>query len=201
MANFKIRRDTLMMQAACMSGSLHVGGAVDLDSTLNVDGAMVLAAGSMSGSLHVGGATDLDSTLNVDGDATFASSAVFSASTSFSSCAAFASSATVTGGLTASSSLTVGAGGANIMGILAGSFATSTPVITASAVGYASALITGLTPAHKIFVSPSAMSGSLFIYEAYCDGTCAAVIVNLLAAENVAEDTGAKFSYLAILDK
>ena len=195
MANFKIRRNTLAMQAACISGSLHVGGAVDLDSTLNVDGATVLAAGSMSGSLHVGGAADLDSTLNVDGCSTFASSAVFSASASFSS------SATVTGGLTASSSLTVGTGGANIMGILAGSFATSTPAISASATGYASALITGLTPAHKIFVSPSAMSGSLFIYEAYCDGTCAAVIVNLLAAEDVAEDTGAKFGYFAVLDK
>ncbi len=45
--------------------SVEVTGAVDLDSTLNVDGAATLQT-----TLHVIGATDLDSTLNVDGATT-----------------------------------------------------------------------------------------------------------------------------------
>ena len=116
----------------------------------------------------------------------------------------FAGSTTFSGKLTAASDFNtsgcvqIGATGTDIFHILTGSVAASTPVINASATGYASALITGLTQNHKIFISPSAMSGSLFIYEAYCDGACAAVIINLLAAENVAEDRDAVFSYLAI---
>ena len=45
-----------------ITGTLHATGAVDFDSTLNVDGAAVLQS-----TLNVKGATDLDSTLNVDG--------------------------------------------------------------------------------------------------------------------------------------
>jgi len=130
--------------------------------------------------------------LTVDGGIVAGSTMTFAGSTTFSGKVRAAS------GFNTSGCVQIGATGTDIFHILAGSVASSTPVITASATGYASALITGLTPAHKIFVSPSAMSGSLFIYEAYCDGACAAVIINLLASENVAEDTGAKFSYLAI---
>jgi len=45
-----------------INGTLHATGAVDFDSTLNVDGATVLQT-----TLNVKGATDLDTTLNVDG--------------------------------------------------------------------------------------------------------------------------------------
>ena len=45
-----------------ITGTLHATGAVDFDSTLNVDGATVLQS-----TLNVKGATDLDTTLNVDG--------------------------------------------------------------------------------------------------------------------------------------
>jgi hypothetical protein len=47
-----------------ITGTLHATGAVDFDSTLNVDGATVLQS-----TLNVKGSTDLDSTLNVDGAA------------------------------------------------------------------------------------------------------------------------------------
>jgi len=110
----------------------------------------------------------------------------------------FAGPITAASDLNTSGCVQIGATGTDIFHILAGSIASSTPAINASATGFASALITGLTPNHKIFISPSAMSASLFIYEVYCDGACAAVIINLLAAETVAEDTGAVFSYLAI---
>ena len=45
-----------------ITGTLHTTGAVDFDSTLNVDGATTLQT-----TLNVKGATDLDTTLNVDG--------------------------------------------------------------------------------------------------------------------------------------
>jgi hypothetical protein len=45
-----------------IGGTLHTTGAVDFDSTLNVDGAATLQT-----TLNVKGATDLDTTLNVDG--------------------------------------------------------------------------------------------------------------------------------------
>ena len=48
-----------------IAGTLHATGAVDFDSTLNVDGATVLQT-----TLNVKGSTDLDTTLNVDGAAT-----------------------------------------------------------------------------------------------------------------------------------
>ena len=48
-----------------ITGTLHATGAVDFDSTLNVDGATVLQT-----TLNVKGATDLDTTLNVDGATT-----------------------------------------------------------------------------------------------------------------------------------
>ena len=48
-----------------ITGTLHATGAVDFDSTLNVDGAAVLQT-----TLNVKGAVDLDTTLNVDGAAT-----------------------------------------------------------------------------------------------------------------------------------
>jgi hypothetical protein len=48
-----------------ITGTLHATGAVDFDSTLNVDGASTLQT-----TLNVKGATDLDSTLNVDGATT-----------------------------------------------------------------------------------------------------------------------------------
>jgi len=51
--------------AAVLQTTLNVKGATDLDSTLNVDGASVLQS-----TLNVKGATDLDTTLNVDGATT-----------------------------------------------------------------------------------------------------------------------------------
>jgi hypothetical protein len=48
-----------------ITGTLHATGAVDFDSTLNVDSATTLQT-----TLNVKGATDLDTTLNVDGAAT-----------------------------------------------------------------------------------------------------------------------------------
>jgi len=48
-----------------ITGTLHTTGAVDFDSTLNVD-----AATTLQTTLNVKGATDLDTTLNVDGAAT-----------------------------------------------------------------------------------------------------------------------------------
>ena len=48
-----------------ITGTLHATGAVDFDSTLNVDGAATLQT-----TLNVKGATDLDTTLNVDGAST-----------------------------------------------------------------------------------------------------------------------------------
>jgi hypothetical protein len=48
-----------------IAGTLHATGAVDFDSTLNVDGATTLQT-----TLNVKGATDLDTTLNVDGATT-----------------------------------------------------------------------------------------------------------------------------------
>jgi hypothetical protein len=51
--------------AAVLQNTLNVKSAVDFDTTLNVDGAAVL-----QNTLNVKGATDLDTTLNVDGAAT-----------------------------------------------------------------------------------------------------------------------------------
>lgn len=133
-------------------------------------------------------------TLTVDGGIVAGSTMTYAGSVTFSGALIAASD------LNTSGCVQIGAAGTDIFQILAGSVAASTPVIAVCATGFASALITGLTPAHKIFISPSAMSASLFIYEVYCDAACAAVIINLLAAEAVAEDTGAVFSYLAILD-
>jgi hypothetical protein len=48
-----------------ITGTLHTTGAVDFDSTLNVD-----AATTLQTTLNVKGATDLDTTLNVDGATT-----------------------------------------------------------------------------------------------------------------------------------
>jgi hypothetical protein len=48
-----------------ITGTVHATGAVDFDSTLNVDGATTLR-----NTLNVQGATDLDTTLNVDGATT-----------------------------------------------------------------------------------------------------------------------------------
>jgi hypothetical protein len=132
--------------------------------------------------------------LTVDGGIVAGSTMTFAGSVTFNAKVTAASDFNTSG------CVQVGAAGTDIFQILAGSVAASTPVINASATGYASALVTGLTTNHKVFVSPSAMSGSLFIYEAFCDGACAALRINLLAAENVAEDTGAVFSYLAIRD-
>jgi len=130
--------------------------------------------------------------LTVDGGIVAGSTMTYAGSVTFNAKVVAASDFNTSG------CVQIGATGTDIFHILAGSIASSTPAINASATGFASALITGLTPQHKIFISPSAMSASLFIYEAYCDGACAAVIINLLAAETVAEDTGAVFSYLAI---
>ena len=52
--------------AATLQTTLNVKGATDLDTTLNVDGAATLQT-----TLNVKGATDLDTTLNVDGTSVF----------------------------------------------------------------------------------------------------------------------------------
>jgi len=52
--------------AATLQTTLNVKGATDLDATLNVDGATTLQT-----TLNVKGATDLDATLNVDGTSVF----------------------------------------------------------------------------------------------------------------------------------
>ncbi len=111
-----------------------------------------------------------------------------------------------TGGLTASGNLTItgclqsGSAGADIYSILAGSVAASTPTINASNTGTASALVAGLTQNHKLFVSCSAVSGCLTMYNVYCAAASAALIANFFnsASENVAEDTGVVLSYIAI---
>lgn len=142
--------------------------------------------------LTVDGGIVAGSTFTVAGAFTQAGDMTFSGSVSF------ADSIDAASDLNTSGCVQIGATGTDIFHILAGSFAASTPVIAASATGYASALVAGLTQNHKIFISPSAMSGSLFIYQVTASPGGGVVVIDLLAAEAVAEDTGAVFSFFAI---
>lgn len=146
--------------------------------------------------LTVDGGIVAGSTLTVAGAFTQSGDMTFSGSVSFADSVAAASDFNTSG------CVQIGATGTNIFHILAGSVAASTPAINASATGTASATVTGLTTAHKLFVSCSAVSGCLTMYNVYCAGASAALVVNFFngASENVAEDTGVKIAYFAIRD-
>lgn len=114
----------------------------------------------------------------------------------------FAGPITAASDFNTSGCVQIGATGTDIFNILAGSVAASTPAINASATGTASALVAGLTQSHKLFVSCSAVSGCLNMYNVYCAAASEALVVNFFnsASENVAEDTGVIFSYFATRD-
>jgi len=135
-------------------------------------------------------------TLTVDGGIVAGSTMTYAGSVTFSGKLIAASD------LNTSGCVQIGATGTDIFNILAGSVAASTPAINASATGTASALVAGLTQSHKLFVSCSAVSGCLNMYNVYCAAASEALVVNFFnsASENVAEDTGVIFSYFATRD-
>lgn len=115
---------------------------------------------------------------------------------------------TFDGGLTAASTFIasgcaiIGAAGTPIAGILAGSGELVIGALAASATSAASFSVTGLTVAHKVFVTPACMSGCVTVACAFAwPATCDLVIrFSNQTDEGVGAGTSAVF-YLAVLDK
>jgi hypothetical protein len=113
---------------------------------------------------------------------------------------------TFSGGLTAASTFTVtgsaiiGSGGTAIAGMLAGSTAGCPADIAASAVGAASYAVTGLTTAHKLFVTGASMTSGLVLQNVVvAAGSFTANYGNVLSTDTTAACT--VVYYLAVLDK
>ncbi|MHC4464607.1 MAG: hypothetical protein ACYS30_24725, partial [Planctomycetota bacterium] len=83
--------------------------------------------------------------------------------------------------------------------ILAGSLTIAYGSLAASAASTASATVTGLTQEHKIYISPSSMSGCLVVNAVSCSpggGLLALTVVNLAAEATAAGNV--VFGYMAM---
>lgn len=135
--------------------------------------------------LDVDGAVNLNSTLTVDG------------------------ATTQTGGLTAASTFTsstsaiFGSGGTAIAGILCGSGAIKLDGVAASVASATCFTVTGLTTAHKIFITAACISACLTTACVYANPATPTELV-VTFNNNTTEAQGAGTStvwYLAVLDK
>jgi hypothetical protein len=147
--------------------------------------------------LDVDGAVNLNSTLTVDGVTTQTGALNITGSLG------------VTGGLTASSTLTsstsaiFGSGGTPIAGILAGSGELVYGNIAASTASATCFTVTGLTAAHKIFLTAACVSGCMYAACVYANpATPTELVVTMMNihAEQVDAGTSSVY-YLAVLDK
>jgi len=147
-------------------------------------------------------------------DALFMQSASFVGGASAASTFAIAGAAciggalTQTGGFTSGSTTTVtgslitGTGGTAIAQILAGSGALTFGTVATSVASVTCFAVTGLTQAHKIFITGSGLSGSVTVACAYSTAAGGELCVGVInqSSENLGAGTS-NVHYLAILDK
>jgi len=147
-------------------------------------------------------------------DALFMQSASFVGGASAASTMTIAGAACIggalamTGGITAPSTFTVtgslitGTGGTAIAGILAGSGNIVMGALSASTASVTCFAVTGLTQAHKLFVTGSGLSGCITVACAYCTAAGGELVVGFINQSSEALGAGTSaVHYLAILDK
>lgn len=114
-----------------------------------------------------------------------------------------ASTINTTGTVTIGGSAIFGSGGTAIAGILAGSGALTFGAVAASAASATCFPVTGLTTAHKIFITAASLSACVTVACAQCyTGTPACLNITVLNQSTEALGAGTStVYYLAVLDK